>query len=192
MTSTENAREQIGDDLKFGFAVSLKQGADSEAAARRYREEGGARETEVFDHAADGVNAVRGVLGGLAALLLFVGATSLVNAVANTQRERRQDLGILKAIGLTPAQVVGEVLAVALWLTAISLAIGLPLGLWISQRISDVMGNGLGWGPGLFETPPFAWVALIVPAMLALTCLAAVIPALVAARLPANEALRSE
>ena len=174
-----------------GYAVALKDGADAEASEALYRAAGATR-TEDFDHAADGVTGVRAVLGAMAAMLLLVGLVSVVNTTASSVRERRRDLGILKAIGYTPRQAVGSVLTGALALTAIALLAGIPLGLWVSATISSQMGNELGWGPRLLEMPPVTWVLAVVPITLAAVLATAAIPASLAARLRVNEALRTE
>lgn len=192
MTSVETARQQIDADLKVdGYAVALKKGADSEAAADRYRQ-AGAQATEVFDHAADGVNAVRTVLAGLALMLLLVGLVSLVNTISTGVQERRRDLGILKAIGFTPRQVVGSVLTGAGLLTTVAIVVGIPLGVWVSGTISDSIGNSLGWGPGLLVAAPITWLLAVAPIMAAAVAFAALIPGIAASRVRANDALRSE
>jgi hypothetical protein len=60
------------------------------------------------------------------------------------------------------------------------------------MRISDQLGDQLGWGPGLFEMPPATWLICIVPAFALTVALAALVPGMFAARLRANEALRTE
>lgn len=191
MTSVETARQQLDGDLKVdGWAIALKNGVDAQAAAERYRRVN--TRVEVFDHAADGVSAVRTVLAGLGLMLLLVGLVSLVNTVSTGIRERRRDLGILKAVGFTPRQVVGSVLSGAALLTVVALVVGIPIGVWVSSAISDSIGNSLGWGPGLLEDAPLSWLLAVAPIMAAAVALAALIPAALAARMRANEALRSE
>ena len=191
MTSTETARQFNIEYEKGGFAVALKDGENADAAAQRYRT-AGAQGSEVFNHSVEGINEIRTVLGGLGAMLLLVGLVSLVNTISVGIRERRRDLGVLKAIGFTPRQIVGSVLSSAFVLAAIAISIGVPIGLWVSMRISDEIGNRLGWGPGLFEAPPAAWVIAVVPFFLSTVALAALVPGMFAARLRASEALRTE
>lgn len=193
MTSTGTARQQLDPGYQAGgFAIDLREGADPQAAEERYRQAGGGGRTEVYEQSTDGVTAIRGVTTGLAVLLLVVGLTSLISTMSNNVRERGRELGILRAVGLSPAQVVGEVLVGAGWLTAIALAIGMPLSLWVNSVISVELGESLGWGGGIFETPPLAWVAAIVPVVFAAALLAALVPGFSAARLRVSEALRSE
>ena len=192
MTSVETVREQIDPNLEIGsFAVALKDGVDSEVAADRYRSPS-LKSVEVFDHAADGIGAVRAVLVSLGAMLLLVGLVSVVNTLSTGIRERHRDLGVLKAVGFTPRQLVAGVLTNSAIMTGIALVVGIPIGVWVSTWISDFIGNQLGWGPGLFESPPWTWLAAVVPAVAGAVALAALLPAMVAARLRAGDALRSE
>jgi putative ABC transport system permease protein len=192
MTSIETARQQLDPNLQVdGFAVSLRDQAGSRQAMDRYRP-AGLTSAEIFDHQADGVGAVRAVLTSLGAMLLLVGLVSVANTVSAGIRERRRDLGILKALGFTPRQLVASVLTGATVLAAIALAVGIPLGLWVTTWISDFMGNQLGWGPGLFQDPPLLWLAAVAPIVVFAVLCAAAVPAAAAARLRPNESLRAD
>ncbi|HEU4704298.1 MAG TPA: ABC transporter permease, partial [Sphingomicrobium sp.] len=192
MTSVETIRQQVDPGFAAeNYAIALRDGESLQLAVERYIE-AGSRSIESYDHTAEGIGGVRAVLAGLGAMLLLVGLVSLVNTISIGVRERRRDLGVLKAIGFTPRQLIGCVLSGAFVLTSIALAAGIPLGLWVSMRISDQLGDQLGWGPGLFEMPPATWLACIVPAFALAVALAVLIPGTFAARLRANEALRTE
>lgn len=191
MTSTETVR-LLDPTLRLdGFAIALKEDSKSQEAEDRYRALG-ANSIEEFDHSADGINAVRGVLGGLGLMLLAVGLVSLVNTISLGVRERRRDLGILKAVGLTPRQVVASVVSGAALMALIAIVIGIPLGLWVSDRISDFMGRNMGWGSGLLEVAPATWIAGVAVVVFAAVGAAALIPAALAGRVRPGEALRSE
>ncbi len=191
MTSVETAR-QFDPNVQFdGFAIAFKDGEASNEDVDRYRA-AGATTTEVFDHAADGVNGVRAVIGALGVLLLVMGLVGLANTLATGVRERRRDFAILKAVGFTPRQVTASILTGATVLSMIALVIGIPLGMWVTMRISDFMGNQLGWGPGLFVRAPLAWLAAIVPFVLLAVLATVYIPASAAARLRPNEGLHSD
>ncbi|MGE3074649.1 MAG: FtsX-like permease family protein [Dehalococcoidia bacterium] len=191
MTSLETARE-FDPSLQFtGFAVALKDHEADLADAERYRA-AGATSIETFDHGADGVNGVRTVVGALGALLLAMGLVGLVNTLATGVRERRRDFAILKTVGFTPRQLTASILTGAWLLSIIALVIGIPLGVWVTMRISDFMGYQLGWGPGLFVRAPLAWLGAIVPFVLLSVFAAVLIPANSAARTRPNEGLRTE
>ncbi|MGE0601764.1 MAG: ABC transporter permease [Dehalococcoidia bacterium] len=191
MTSVETARE-FDPTLQFdGFAVAFKDHQADITDAERYRA-AGATSIEVFDHNADGVNGVRVVIGGLGALLLAMGLVGLVNTLATGVRERRRDFAILKAVGFTPRQLTASILTGAAVHSAIALAIGIPLGVWVTVQITDFMGNQLGWGPGLFIRAPLAWLGAIIPFVLLAVFATVYIPASAAARKRPNEGLRTE
>ena len=191
MTSTETVRQVDPDVVVDGYAIGFHGAEVTDDDVRRYRE-AGATLIETFDHEADGVEAVRGVLAGLGIMLLAVGLLSLVNSISLGVRERRRDLAVLKAIGLSPRQVVGAVLSGALLMGIAALAIGIPLGLWLSDWISDLLGNNMGWGPGLLEMPPATWIVAAGALVLLAIVLAALLPASVAVRVRPSEALRAE
>jgi ABC-type antimicrobial peptide transport system permease subunit len=118
----------------------------------------------------------------LTALLLAAVIIASVAAGAVTAGYRR--IGVLKSIGFTPAQVV------AVYLTQL----GIP------ALAGSLAGTALGsrWVlPRIQENPVFnvtvavpAWIDIAVPAaMLALTGLAALVPAVQAGRLPAVQAI---
>jgi len=194
MTSIETAREQIDPNLDAGdWAIKLSDPAQTGAFVQRVRTQfPGMGGIEIWDHSIDGAAQVRGVLMGLAVLLLLVGLVSLINTIATGINERRRDLGILKVLGLTPRQVAASVVTNAAILSVAAVIVGIPLGLWVSYRISDVMGSNLGWGPGLLETPPWYWFAMIGPVVILIAMAAALLPANAAARTNTSTVLRSE
>lgn len=174
------------------YAVRLRPGASVEAFRQRMQAAARQLNFRSWDHGVDGAGAIRSVLYGLTALLLFVGGVSVLNTVMLGTHERLRDIGVLKAIGLTPRQVAGSVVSSAALLAVVAAAAGVPLGLWISVRIVDAMGNSLGWGPGLLVVPPLPLLAAIVPALVIVSVFATLAPAIAAAHTRTADVLRSE
>ena len=119
-----------------------------------------------------------GVLGALLA------ATGLYGLIAYTVVRRTREIGIRMALGATRADVNRMVLADALRLVGIGLLAGLPAAFW-SQRFAAAMLENMpagGWWPMLFAAA----------AMIAVTLLAAAIPARRATRVEPVVALRAE
>ncbi|MGH2557787.1 MAG: ABC transporter permease [Thermomicrobiales bacterium] len=135
---------------------------------------------------------LRLVVYSVIALLVAVGLINLITVALLGVRDRVRDLGILKALGLTPRElIVGEVTGMAV-LALLAWAIGMPLGMVVGPAVYDVIANNDGLGSGLAILPGWPWLLALIPAAMLVAALAAVIPARIAARLPVAGALRAE
>ncbi len=115
---------------------------------------------------------------------LLVGITSLGAVALRAVFERRRSIGMLRAIGYQPAQVLVGLLAETAALATAGLAVGLMVafvlgGAWITR-----LANG-----AQFE-PDFGSAALTVALVYAAVLLVTLLPALRASRLRPAEALR--
>jgi hypothetical protein len=133
-------------------------------------------------------------LGRLPALLMgllaLVGAVALGHALVLTGRRRTRDLGVLRALGLTPRQVSGTLLSMAGTTVVLGLLLGVPLGLAVGRVAWAETTGALGLVSGV-EVPGAA-LAVLVPATLVVALLVAAVPARAAARLSPAAALRAE
>lgn len=123
-----------------------------------------------------------GALGGVS---LLVGAVGILTIMTTTVSERTAEIGLLRAIGASPRQVLGLFLAEA---TLLSLAGGL-LGLLLLALLLGVLHLA---APGLplALRPAFLLLALLLAGLIGV--LAGIAPARAAARLHPVEALRGE
>ena len=101
----------------------------------------------VDDDAGEG-DILRPVVYSLDALLLFVGLVNLLATLLLTTRERVRDLGLLKAVGLTPDQVTGSLVSEQALVAAVAALAGIPLGLGLFR-----LGIGLSGGSDEFAYP---------------------------------------
>jgi putative ABC transport system permease protein len=108
------------------------------------------------------------------------------NTMAQAVRERVSELGVMKAIGFTDAQVLMFVLAESLTLAVIGGAIGLGLA-WIFISMGDPTKGAL---PIFFFPPRDVVIGIVCVVLLGLV--AGAIPAMQAMRLNTVEALRRE
>ena len=133
-------------------------------------------------------------LGRLPVLLaVFFGALAvavLAHSLVLTARRRATDLAVLRVIGLTPLQVGGALVAMALTIGAVGLALGPALGLAVGRVVWGEVASGIGTA----GDPAVPWLVLVVavPAVLLGTVLVALLPARRAATLRPAEVLRSE
>lgn len=121
-------------------------------------------------------------LGGIS---LLVGAVGILTIMTTTVGERTAEIGLLRAIGATPRQVLGLFLTEA---ALLSLAGGL-LGLLLMALLLVTIHFGVPGLP-LSLAPGFLLLALLLAALIGL--LAGIAPARRAAQLHPVDALRSE
>ena len=142
-------------------------------------------------------------LGSIGAVSLFVATVGIVNTMYVSVMERTREIGILKAIGYRPKQIMGMFLSEA----ALTGAVGGVTGLMLGYALSFLMGGELagstfggrfggpgGGGGGAAIVPVFSpgliVFALVFPVILATA--AGLYPAWRASRMNAVAALKYE
>jgi putative ABC transport system permease protein len=140
------------------------------------------------------MNELRIVIGTLTLALLLVAGLGVAHTVVLNTRERRRDLAIVKAVGMTPGQVVVMAITSMAALGLIGGVLGLPGGVaaqqWIIRFIGDTEGTRL---PQII-TDVYAAPALAVLFLsgVVIAVLGALIPARQAARVSTASALHTE
>lgn len=186
-----------GDDAVTSLAVFLADGFDADAvlAAVRAlpaaggvsaRSNRGLREETmiIFDR----TFVITGVLQLLALIVAFVGVTGALMAL---QLERGREIGVLRATGLTPAQVWSLVSGQSGLMGGIAAVLAAPLGLVMAWAMVHVINRrSFGWSFDMLVEPGAFAQALLVGAGAAL--LAGLYPAWRMARMPVAEGLREE
>jgi putative ABC transport system permease protein len=137
----------------------------------------------------NGKNLVVIIMDALVAMFTLmvtaVAALGVLSMVVQDTRERVHDLGIFKALGMTPPQTIAMVLTSVTLTGLIAGLIGVPLGVAVEKATQTPMGNAIGR-----HLPPS--VTHVYTAGLLLPLLAAgVVIALLGALLPAGWAARS-
>jgi putative ABC transport system permease protein len=130
------------------------------------------------------VNGVVSVIVGFSAVIAAVG---VVNALALGVLQRRRELGLLRVLGLTGAQVRRMIITEAVQMVVAAVVTGLVLGTvygWVGgQTLLGSMGS-----PGAPVLPPLTIVIVVVGALV-LAVAATVAPVRRAMRVPPTEAL---
>lgn len=133
------------------------------------------------------------VLGGIASIALVIAALGITNALLAAVRERRREIGVLKAIGARDRDVMRWFLLEAALVGAIGGVVGTVAGIAVAFAVGLVV-NGYLTAQGLVGVRVVAPALVIAGGIFgatALAVLAGTIPARRAARLPAREAVGS-
>jgi putative ABC transport system permease protein len=136
-----------------------------------------------------------GVMMALVAVSAVIAAVGLVNLLTIGVVQRRRELGLLRALGLTSAQVRRMVLLEAAHVTVTALIFGLALGItygWVAAQ--SVLGSVPM--PPLWQAPtlvlpavPLVPTLIVIGATAVLTLVAAVVPTRLATRAAPVEVL---
>jgi ABC-type lipoprotein release transport system permease subunit len=124
----------------------------------------------------------------LDAVLVLIAATTLVAVMLLSVRERIRDLGVLKAIGLTPAQITASLVSAQALLATFAALLSIPLGIGLYLAVLSLT-SGTVHGAVL---APWWYVALVPVAVAAAVAMTTSLPARLAAQIPVIEAVRYE
>ena len=126
------------------------------------------------------------IVGGMGSIALVLALTGLYGLMAYSVSRRTREIGIRMAVGAHPGSILRMVLDHGLWLTAIGGIVGVIGSIAMLTVLRALMPF-----PAMsrFDITPYA---AAVPAMLAVTLLAAYIPARRAARIDPLRTLRTE
>ncbi|MFI6155175.1 FtsX-like permease family protein [Kitasatospora sp. NPDC051170] len=138
--------------------------------------------------------AMNTLAGTLTLLLIAVAGLGVLNTVLLDTRERVHDLGVLKALGMSPRQTVGMVLTSVCGSGLIAGLIGVPLGILVHHQVMPAMAEAAGIGVPDSDLTVFdpSVVGPLILGGLLLALLGAALPALWAARTRTVTALRTE
>jgi len=131
------------------------------------------------------------ILGAMAALMLLVSGLGMASGIGTSVIERTRELGVLRAIGATPAMVRRILAAETLFIALVAWAISVALAPAASRAVSDYFGAGIVEYPFDYRTSVTGiWLSLGV--VTALTLLATWGPARGAGRLAVSRAVAYE
>jgi putative ABC transport system permease protein len=125
-------------------------------------------------------------------LVIIVAVANLASTMVLSVRQRTHDLGVLRAVGVTPLQVTAMIAAGAAALAVVAAVIGVPLGLIISDAVATVVGSASGIGPGLGAGPGVAAVVMVVLTTVALAAILGAVAARRAAVAEVSDLVRYE
>jgi putative ABC transport system permease protein len=140
---------------------------------------------------------LEGLFFGIQLLIWIVGSGTLLAGVIGISnimliivKERTKEIGVKRALGAVPMQIIGQIIIEAIFLTSIAGYFGLVFGVGLLELINSAIGDDAN----MFSNPTIDFkVALTALGILIISgALAGLIPARKAVSIKPVEALRSE
>ena len=178
------------------FYIKIREGADVHVVARNVERaflSSGLDATVMAESFAAGQSATRGILGlfqGFMALGLLVGIAALGVISSRTVVERRQQVGMLRAIGYQARMVALSFLLESSFIALTGILIGAVAGLILGQNIVATFFTDLT--PDSHFALPWLQIGGILLLAYGFSLLTTILPAYQAARIYPAEALRYE
>jgi len=130
-------------------------------------------------------NAIVGLIAALTLLLAAVAGLGVLNTVVLQVRERVRDLGVFKAVGMTPRQTTAMVLCSVAGVGLLAGLIAIPAGVALQRYVVPVMGHAAQ------TSVPASVLDVYTPAELVLLALSGLVIAVAGALAPAGWAART-
>ncbi|MER6942766.1 FtsX-like permease family protein [Nonomuraea sp. NPDC000554] len=167
------------------YALALRPGADpAEVRARLLAASGESLDVQRAVNPADRLSIIRVVIVALIAVLTLIGLANLLTASALGLRDHAFDLAVLKAMGLTPRQVMATLVTGTGLLVVLGVVAGTAAGASVVTGLIDLQGHTSGVGAGIGRPPSVLTLVVAV--------LIAVGTALAVALIPARRAARAQ
>ncbi len=174
-----DAASEIGPALAMDLRAGLPQGEQVSVNRTDWAAQQGF---------AEGQRMFELITGGIAVLILALGALSLINIQLVAMRQRVREIGVRRAFGATAGRVFASVFLESLVATTVAGVVGIALAVAV-LRSPMLVGSMF---PYLVDVPPFpirAAASGLVAAVL-VGALAGFVPALVALRVKVIDAIR--
>ena len=123
---------------------------------------------------------MQGLIGTLTLMLAVVAGLGVLNTVVLSTRERVHDLGVFKAVGMTPRQTIAMVVCWVAGTGLIAGLIGVPAGIALEHYVLPVMGSAAN------TAVPAAYLDVYHGTELVLLALSGLAIAVIGALLPAG------
>jgi putative ABC transport system permease protein len=196
-----NAQRDV-DEIMFSFSDATLKGAEMaeqrarHTLARLHNFDPTDDRALWLENNVENVNTFNNVFLGITGFIWFIGIGSLIagivgigNIMLIVVKDRTREIGVRKALGATPANVIGHILLEAVFVTAVFGYIGLGLGVFLLEGLASVVP-----GSEFFRNPTIdiSTALYALAAMLVSGALAGYFPARRAAAIRPIEALRDE
>ncbi|MET9540486.1 ABC transporter permease [Streptomyces sp. NPDC006553] len=140
------------------------------------------------------IRAMQALIAMLTLMLVVVACLGVLNTVVLDTRDRVRDLGVYKALGMTPRQTVAQVLTSVGAIGLVAGAVGVPLGVALHRQVMPAMGRAVGTTIPSADIDVYGapLLALLATAGVVIATAGALLPAVWAARAATARALRAE
>jgi putative ABC transport system permease protein len=179
------------------FLVKVDEGADAQQVQNLIEDRYGkierlvvASNQSLLTRVTDLLNQAFGMFDVLALIAMFVGFLGIMNTLTMNVMERTQELGMLRSVGMTRTQVVFMILAESAQIGLIGGIFGITFGLILARIFMLAMTAMSGYKLDFILPPDRILVALLIA--LAVSQVAALLPAIRASRLRILEAIQYE
>jgi putative ABC transport system permease protein len=177
------------------YAVALQPGTDAQAYANALSAALGSS-YHVSTSGGDDTQliAVVTLIAMLTILIMIVAGLGVLNTVALQIRERAHDIGVYKAIGMTPRQNLAMIVCSVALVGLVAGIIAVPAGIFLHHIVLPTMAHAANSGvpPSLLSVYAAPEIVLLAVAGLAIAVTGALGPAIWAARTRTAFALRTE
>ena len=174
------------------YSLVLKPGVSAGVArAELLKASGNQLDVQLVANPAEGLGVVQAVISVAVVLLAVIGLANLLTTTTVGLRDHVHEVGVLKAMGLTPRQVIATLVVSTAILTAIGVASGMAAGLVIAPRLINMQGQTSGLGSGIATSLSATAIAEILALALAIATAAALFLARRTARISDSAQLRS-
>ncbi|MFH9726146.1 ABC transporter permease [Streptomyces sp. NPDC017254] len=179
------------------FAVTVAPGTDPARYAERLDEAVaplGAEAAVTESGKSSVIRAMQALIAMLTVMLVVVACLGVLTTVVLDTRDRVRDLGVFKALGMTPRQTVAQVLTSVGAIGLVAGAVGVPLGVALHRQVMPAMGRAVGTTipPADIDVYGTPLLVLLASAGVVIATAGALLPAGWAARTATARALRAE
>ncbi|MFI6501093.1 FtsX-like permease family protein [Nonomuraea typhae] len=165
------------------YALVMKAGVDpGEVRTRLLAASGEGLEIQRAVNPAERLAVIRVVIVALILVLSLIGLANLLTASALGLRDHALDLAVLKAMGLTPRQLMATLVTGTGLLVVMGVLAGTAAGASVVKWLIDLQGHTSGVGAGIGRPPSAATLVLAMLAAVGMALAVALIPARRAAR----------
>lgn len=182
----EDARKDFGAEGAQFFVANLEVGVEREEILNRVKDAVGAWGMAAYDIRHIKYNIIQGFEGLLTLVTvvpmaaLGVASLGVTNTILASIRTRSWQFGILRSIGVTRSQLLRLVTAEAILIGLVGVALGLAAGALMTVNARAMHASMIGYRPPV--AVPWGMIGIGVAAVLAVSLLASIVPAVGAAR----------
>ena len=127
----------------------------------------------------------------LASILIGIALVNVFNTSMLATQEKLRVVGVLKALGMTPTQIVAMVNTTSGFLGLLATGLGVPVGLVFTKWLLSMLSRSRGFGE-VNVTLDLLYILLLIPSIIGVSMAGSLIPGRNASKLSIVNALRSE